>query len=93
MEGKLSVKSFKSEDVILRVERRIFGKVTECDPDTDVEFLSHIDDTEFFTRNSWYSYWPWYWYHANTCSKLTWEQKLEAGKTAEFEYDYFYYEY
>jgi len=91
MNGKLTVKSFKDEDVHIIVKRRLFGTATKASTDGKIKLLNVMEEASWSNAYPWYSSWPSWWYNVNTMSEIVWEFELEKGKSVTLECGWQYY--
>jgi len=94
MKGKLRVKNFKDREIRLRVTRAVFGEVQRASDGGKIRAANAIEEAaagqEYWP--GWWSWnWPWWWAAVNPISEVTWETRVPAGKTVEFEISWEYY--
>ena len=93
LHGKLTVKNFKDREVRIIVTRTALGTATSASGKGKIVKANALEDTSITgTGYPWYRWsWPWWWYSVNSVSKITWDEKIPAGESATFEYDWYYY--
>lgn len=93
LHGKITVTNFKDKAARLYVNRLTLGRVTAATDDGKIVQVNAIESDELLTegvRAYWWS-WPWWWFRANSVSRVSWEVTVPAGESATFEYDWYYY--
>jgi hypothetical protein len=92
--SKLKVTNFKKRQIRLRVTRAVFGKVQSTSKDGKVRAENAMEQAsarEYWP--GWWSWnWPWWWSAVNSISEVTWETKVDPGKTAEFGLSWEYFQ-
>lgn len=93
LHGKLTVTNFKDRPVHMYVKRKVLGTVTAATADGKIVMSNIAEDTSLHREDyGWYSWsWPSWFYGVNPISEITWEAVIPEGKSATFEYDWYYY--
>jgi hypothetical protein len=92
LHGKLTVTNFKDRPVHIYVTRKTIGTVTSATENGKIVLSNVAEDISTGEISPWY-WWslPWWVYAANSISEITWEATISEGKSATFEYDWYYY--
>ena len=95
LEGKLSLTNFSKEPVTVAVTRFVLGTADFADNGGKVEMVNQFEDTASGASAhpiwwGWYN-WPVWWSHFNGTGRITWEVKLEPGKSVELNYTWHYF--
>jgi len=96
LHGKLTVTNFKDRPVHIYVTRKTIGTVTSATANGKIVLSNVAEDTSYADIYAniypWYWWpWPWWVYGVNSISEITWEATIPDGKSATFEYDWYYY--
>lgn len=96
LHGKLTVTNFKDRPVHIYIKRRAYGTATSATANGKIVLTNILEDTSLGRERYpwyWWSSWPWWVFSANPISEISWEAEVPAGKSATFEYDWYYYAY
>lgn len=94
LHGTLTVTNFKDRPVQIFVTRQILGTATAASLDGKITLSNVVEDATLLREESWWWYWwswPWWFYHVNSLSEVSWKTVIPAGKSATFEYDWYYH--
>lgn len=93
LHGKLTVTNFKDKPVHMYVTRKVLGTVTGATADGKIVMSNVAEDTSLLREDYGWYWWSWpSWFHGvNPISEITWETVIPEGKSATFEYDWYYY--
>jgi len=86
-----------SEPVSLEVVRHVLGNITEVGQDGKIEMVNVLEDSSYAPSGGvhpyWWNWWSWpyWWSHFNSVGRITWNLKLDAGKSIELKYTWHYY--
>jgi len=93
LHGTVTVKNFKDKPAKLSVRRLALGKVTAATADGKIVQVNAIEADDLMgdgVRPIWWS-WPWWWFRANSVSRVSWDVSVPAGESVTLEYDWYYY--
>jgi hypothetical protein len=91
LHGKLFVTNFKDKPVKVYVTRNTFGTITQAANKGRITLTGPIEDQRMAQTARRWGWLPWWWFGVNSFSQVRWEAVIEPGKTATFEYDWYYY--
>jgi hypothetical protein len=98
LSGTVMLTNYRNQAVDLEVVRHVLGNITEAGQDGKIEMVNVLEDSSYMptsgnTQPSWWKWWNWpdWWSHFNGVGRITWKQKLEAGKSIELKYAWHYY--
>lgn len=94
LHGKLSIRNFKDRPVHVFLAREVLGTATSATADGKITSLNVAEDTSLLREDHWWWYWwswPWWFYRLNGVSEIAWETTIQPGKSATFEYDWYYH--
>ncbi len=94
--GKISLTDFGTQPREVEVVRNVLGNVTEAGNGGKTEMVNVFEDASFAAGGRYPSWWGWYnwpywWNHFNGIGRITWNAKLEPGKTVDLDYTWNYY--
>ncbi|RPI63566.1 MAG: hypothetical protein EHM48_02235 [Planctomycetaceae bacterium] len=99
--GKITLTNYRKEAVEIEVVRNVLGNIDEADHEGTIDKVNVLEDATFgasgypygYSYPSWWRWygWPYWWSHFNGVGRITWNVKLEAGKTADLGYTWNYY--
>jgi hypothetical protein len=80
----------------VQVVRHVLGNVEAADQDGKAEMVNLFEDDSFATFQAYPSWWGWYswpgwWGHFNGVGRITWNVKVEPGKSVDLGYSWHYY--
>ncbi len=92
--GTISITNFGDRTAQLEVTRHVFGKLKDADNKGEIETVNLMEDAS--TAGDYPSWWNWYnwpswWNQVNVRSQATWKLPLDAGKTIDLNYNWYYY--
>ena len=97
MEGTISVTSYQDAPVEIEITRTVLGGELSASAGGKGEMLNGTEDDDLNIKTyqnpswwGWYS-WPYWWYHFNAVGRVTWNQKIEPGKSIDLDYKWTYY--
>ncbi len=93
LHGELTVTNFKDRPVHIYIKRKAIGTATSATAEGKIVMTNVVEDTSV-GRDAypWYWWsWPWWFYGVNSISEVSWETTIAKGKSAVFEYDWYYY--
>ena len=94
LHGKVTVTNFKDKAAKLQVRRLALGMVTAASAEGKITQVNAIESDELLgdgvMQPVWRS-WPWWWFRANSVSRVSWEVTVPAGKAITLEYDWYYF--
>jgi len=93
--GTITLTNRRSDTVSLEIRRSVLGNIDSADHEGSIEHLGGheggwMDPNSLPFWWSWYN-WPYWWYHFNAVGRVTWECKLEPGRSIELEYNWHYF--
>jgi len=93
LEGKLTLTNYRREAVTVKVTRFVLGAADFADNGAKVEMVNQFEDSSASAHPHWWGWysWPAWWGHFNGVGRITWEAKLEPGKSAELNYTWHYF--
>jgi hypothetical protein len=90
LEGKLTLANYRHEAVTVKVTRFVLGAGDFADNGGKVEMVNQFEDfaASAGVHPSWWGWysWPAWWSHFNGVGRMTWDVKLEPGKSVELNY-------
>jgi hypothetical protein len=94
--GSIALTNYRNQPVEIEVVRYVLGNVGEANEDGKVDTINQLEDDDYLphsTRPVWWGYysWPYWWSHFNGIGRVTWNRKLEPGKSADLSYTWHYY--
>jgi hypothetical protein len=94
LEGKLTLANYHREPITVKVTRFVLGAADFADNGGKVEMVNQFEDAASGGAHpywwGWYS-WPAWWSHFNGVGRITWDVKLEPGKSVELNYTWHYF--
>ncbi len=96
LEGSITLTNRRGQPVEVEVTRHVLGNVDSASHDGKVEKVNVFEDDSYAPgehRPYWWSWYNWpYWWHArNGVARITWDVKLDPGKSQELGYKWHYY--
>ncbi len=93
--GKIKLTNYCKKTAELEITRHVLGNVGKADQDGKAEMVNVLEDPGFAPSGGrywwqWYS-WPGWWHHVNGIGRITWKLKLDAGKSVDLKYNWYYY--
>lgn len=93
--GKIKLTNYCKKTTELEITRHVLGNVGKADQDGQAEMVNVLEDPGFAPSGGrywwqWYS-WPGWWHHVNGIGRITWKLKLDAGKSVDLKYNWYYY--
>lgn len=94
--GTISLTNYRNQPAEIEVVRYVLGNVGEANEDGKVEMVNLLEEDDYLpqgTRPAWWGYysWPYWWSHLNGIGRITWNRKLDPGKSVELTYTWSYY--
>jgi hypothetical protein len=91
--GNISITNFGERTAQLEITRSVYGKLKDAHNNGEIEMVNLIEDTSIDDRPNWWNWynWPSWWNQVNGRSRVTWKLSLDAGKTIDLNYDWYYY--
>lgn len=94
-EGTITLTNFKNQPVEVEVIRYVLGNVGEAGKEGHTEMINALEDDGYLldARPVWWGYysWPHWWHHFNGIGRITWNKRIEPGKSVELSYNWHYY--
>lgn len=95
LEGKLTLVNFGKQAIEVKVVRHVLGAADSAGAGGKTEAVNLVEDWSTATGalpQWWGSYsWPGWWSRLNGIGRVTWDVKLEPGKSAELDYTWHYF--
>ncbi|MCE9628114.1 MAG: hypothetical protein K8R56_09385, partial [Candidatus Eisenbacteria bacterium] len=95
LEGKLTLVNFGKQAIEVKVVRHVLGAADSAGAGGKTEAVNLVEDwsTAAGAMPPWWgSYsWPGWWSRLNGIARVTWDVKLEPGKSAELDYTWHYF--
>lgn len=97
LDGTVAISSFAGKAVEIEVTRHVLGNLNTADNDGKVEMINVFENNDYIPAGqvypTWWNYysWPTWWSRYNGIGKVTWNVKLEPGKSIELHYAWNYY--
>ena len=94
--GHIMLTNYSTKPVQIEVTRNILGNADAVEPEGKIEAINLFEDYDYAAPGDypqwwgWYS-WPYWWYHFNSVSRLTWSVKLDPQQKTELKYRWYYY--
>jgi hypothetical protein len=94
LSGTISITNFSDRTAQLEVTRHVYGKLKDANNNGEIEMVNLMEDSSTIDEHpywwNWYS-WPSWWNQVNGRSQVTWKLPLDAGKTIDLNYNWYYY--
>ncbi len=96
LEGKITLKNFKTQPVTVEITRHVLGNLDTVGEDGEMKMLNPLEDKSYLPDDQsldwWYRYsWPWWWYRFNGVGRASWTSTLEPGTEIEHTYTWHYF--
>jgi hypothetical protein len=94
--GHIILTNYTAKPVQIEVTRNLLGNADAVEQDGKIEAINLFEDDDYVAPGEypqwwgWYS-WPYWWYHFNGVSRVTWSVKLEPKQKTELKYTWYYY--
>jgi len=94
--GQITLANHCGTPVEVEIIRYVLGNVGAAHQDGKAEMVNVLEDDDYTSVGArpywwgWYS-WPHWWSHFNGVGRITWNQKIEPGKTVDLTYDWHYF--
>jgi hypothetical protein len=96
LDGKISLHNYRGQPTELEVTRYVLGAIAEVDHEGTTERLN-VHQQGWLATDSGYPHWwrwydwPYWWYHFNSVTRVTWKVTLDAGQQVDLGYSWYYY--
>ncbi len=94
--GAIKLTNHRAQAVEVEVIRYMLGHTDSAGQEGVIQNANVFETTEFMPAGEayptwwhWYS-WPWWWHHVNGVGKVTWNVKLDPGKSVDLSYAWHY---
>ena len=93
LNGSISITNFGDRTAQIEVTRHLYGKVKEASNNGTIEMVNLIEDSSADDHPYWWNWysWPSWWNQVNGRSLVTWKLPLDAGRTINLNYRWYYY--
>ena len=95
LEGKITLKNHKDEQVTVEITRYILGNIDTVNQKGKKEMINLLEDKSFLPRSPsrwWYNYhWPQWWQYLNGIGRIKWTTTLAPNKSVEHKYTWHYF--
>lgn len=94
--GTVRLSNFRNQAVEVEVVRHVLGNVDGADNEGKAEMVNLFEDDGYAPVNPypyWWGYysWPGWWGHFNGIGRISWQVKLDPGKSVDLGYNWHYY--
>jgi len=94
LKGAISLTNYHDKPIRIEVERMLLGVADTAGADGKTKKLSaQAESWAHGTRPAWWGWysWPWWWFHTNSFSKVSWQAELKPNEGVELPYTWHYY--
>ena len=94
LEGSLKLTNLRDQPVEIEVVRHVLGNAGDASDGGKVEMVNLLEeDGTGWARPPWWGWysWPGWWFHFNGVGKITWNVKVEPGKSVDLTYTWHYF--
>ena len=95
LEGHIALTNYGKEAIEIKVTRWVLGTADEADHDGQVEKVNQFEEggSAGFGTPAWWGWysWPGWWTRFNGIGRITWDVKLETGKSIDLKYTWHYF--